>query len=75
MNYLIKWLEARAVTEATADATSKFLYEQIICQHECPQVILSDQGTHFNNNLIKGLIENLRLITFSLRLIILRRMV
>ena len=61
MNYLTKWPEARAVTEATADATFKFLYEQIICQHGCPQMILSDQETHFNNNLIKGLMEKFKI--------------
>src|SRR5256714_1495883 len=61
MDYLTKWPEARAVTEATADATSKFLYEQIICQHGCPQIILSDRGTHFNNNLIKELMEKFKI--------------
>src|SRR3989440_4872994 len=61
MDYLTKWPEARAVTEATADATSKFLYEQIICQHGCPQIILSDRETHFNNNLIKGLMEKFKI--------------
>src|SRR5215204_7144580 len=61
MDYLTKWPEARAVSEATADATSKFLYEQIICQHGCPQIILSDRGTHFNNNLIKGLMEKFKI--------------
>src|SRR5436190_3354715 len=61
MDYLTKWPEAHAVTEATADATSKFLYEQIICQHGCPQIILSDRGTHFNNNLIKGLMEKFKI--------------
>src|ERR671929_1351041 len=57
MDYLTKWPEARAVSEATADATAQFLYEQIICQHGCPQIILSDRGTHFNNNTIKALIK------------------
>ena len=61
MDYLTKWPEARAVSEATAEATSKFLYEQIICQHGCPQIILSDRGTHFNNNLIKGLMEKFKI--------------
>jgi len=42
MDYLTKWPEARAVAEADAKATSQFLYKQIICQHGCPQIILSD---------------------------------
>src|SRR5947199_8572490 len=61
MDYLTKRPEARAGTKATADATSKFLYEQIICQHGCPQIILSDRGTHFNNNLIRGLMEKFKI--------------
>ena len=31
MDYLTKWPEARAVPEATAEAASTFIYEQIIC--------------------------------------------
>ena len=61
MDYLTKWPEARAVPEATAEAASTFIYEQIICQHGCPQIILSDHGTHFNNNLIKGLMEKFKI--------------
>src|SRR5256885_1228649 len=61
MDYLTKWPEARAVTEATADATSKFLYKQIICQHGCPQIILSDRGIHFNNNMMKKLMEKFKI--------------
>ncbi len=61
MDYLTKWPEARAVSEATADATAQFLYEQIICQHGCPQIILSDRGTHFNNNTIKALTEKFKI--------------
>lgn len=57
MDYLTKWPEAQAVSEATADVTAQFIYERIICQHGCPQIILSDRGTHFNNNTIKKLME------------------
>jgi hypothetical protein len=57
MDYLTKWPEARVISEANAENVAKFIYEQIICQHECPQIILSDRGTHFNNNLVKRLTE------------------
>ena len=36
MDYLTKWPEAKAVSEATAEETEKFIYEEIICQHRCP---------------------------------------
>ena len=57
MDYLTKWPEAKAVSNATAEETEKFIYEDIICRHGCPQIILTDRGTHFNNQLIKGLME------------------
>jgi transposase InsO family protein len=57
MDYLTKWPEARALTEATAEKVADFIYEQIICQHGCPQIILTDRGTHFNNNMISHLME------------------
>ena len=37
MDYFTKWPEARAVTRDTAEETSKFIYEDIICRHGCPQ--------------------------------------
>jgi hypothetical protein len=57
MDYLTKWPEARALSEATAEKVADFIYEQIICQHGCPQIILTDHGTHFNNNMISHLME------------------
>ena len=57
MDYLTKWPEARAVPNATAVETVKFIYKDIICRHGCPKKILSDRGTHFNNQLVEGLME------------------
>ena len=49
MDYFTKWPEARALKEANAKEISKFIYEDIICKYGCPQKILTDRGTHFNN--------------------------
>ena len=57
MDYLTKWPEARAVPKATAEETVKFIYEDIICRYGCPQKILSDRGTHFNNQLVNELMK------------------
>src|SRR2546429_4814457 len=57
IDYLTKWSEARAISEVTAEKVSEFIYEQIICQHEYPQIILSDRRIHFNNNMITKLLE------------------
>ncbi|RGB21387.1 hypothetical protein C1646_778175 [Rhizophagus diaphanus] len=42
---------SKPVKEATAKEVSKFIYEDIICRHGCPMKILSDRGSHFNNEL------------------------
>ncbi|CAG8646759.1 1169_t:CDS:2 [Cetraspora pellucida] len=42
-DYFTKWPEAKAVPAATAKKTSKFLYENIICQHGVPTIIQSDR--------------------------------
>jgi hypothetical protein len=57
MDYFTKWPEAKAVTRDTAEETAKFLYEDIICRHGCPQKVISDRGTHFKNRLIESLME------------------
>ena len=61
IDYLTKWPEARPVATATADETEKFIYEEIICQHGCPQIILSDRGAHFNNQVIQRLVERFKI--------------
>jgi Integrase zinc binding domain/Integrase core domain len=61
MDYLTKWPEARPVPVSTAEETEKFIYEDIICQHGCPRIILTDRGAHFNNQLIQGLSERFKI--------------
>lgn len=55
MDYFTKWPEAKAIKRANAAEISKFIYEEIICRHGCPRKILTDNGTEFNNQLIKDL--------------------
>src|SRR6266498_6084807 len=61
MDYFTKWPIAKAIKEATAKTISKFIYEKIICKHGCPQVLQSDQGTHFVNRVIQDLSEKFRI--------------
>src|SRR5215469_16969020 len=51
MDYFTKWPEARALKEATAAKVVDFIFDDIICRHGTPRRILSDRGTHFNNQL------------------------
>ena len=57
VDYFTKWPEARAVKRSTAEETVKFLYEDIICRHGCPKKIISDRGTHFDNQMVKNLVD------------------
>src|SRR6266540_80862 len=61
MDYFTKWLIAKAIKEVTAKTVSKFIYEKIICEHRCSQVLQSDQGTHFVNRVIQDLSEKFRI--------------
>lgn len=53
--YLTKWPEARAVPDTKATTAAKFIYEEIICRHGAPKVLLTDQGSSFKNELVDSL--------------------
>lgn len=61
MDYLTKWPEAKPTSEATAASTVNFIYEDIISRHGCPGIILTDRGTHFNNQLVDRLSEKFKI--------------
>ncbi|GET60683.1 DDE-type integrase/transposase/recombinase [Rhizophagus irregularis DAOM 181602=DAOM 197198] len=57
--YLTKWPEARALPNAKASSVVSFFYEDIICRHGCPKEILTDRGTHFVNEMLNSLCQEL----------------
>ncbi|MCO5547027.1 hypothetical protein L7F22_000468 [Adiantum nelumboides] len=57
-DYVTKWAEAKASRKADAITTAKFLFENIIARFECSFEIVSDNGTHFINEVIKELTSN-----------------
>src|SRR6266540_3986828 len=61
MDYFTKWSIAKALKEATAKAVSKFIYQKIICEHECSEVLQSDRETYFVNRVIEDLTEKFRI--------------
>src|SRR3984957_484612 len=61
VDYFTKWPEARAIAEASAKEVSNFILEDIICRHGCPKKILSDRGSHFNNQLIQELTKKFQI--------------
>ena len=61
IDYLTKWTEARALEKASAEEVAQFIFEDIICRHGCPKIILSDRGTHFVNKVVDNLCENFKI--------------
>ena len=51
-DYMTKWAEAKAVRKVGACSTAKFIYKNIITRFGCPIEIVTDQGTHFINQVI-----------------------
>ena len=61
MDYFTKWPIAKALKKAITKAVSKFIYQKIICEYGCPEVLQSDRGTHFVNRVIEDLTEKFRI--------------
>ena len=57
INYLIKWVEAKATWLNDAQKITKFLYEEIFIGHGLPTKIVNDRGTHFINEVIDFLLD------------------
>ena len=55
IDYFTRWPEARAVPTATSKEAAKFIYEELICRHGIINILHSDQGTHFVNEIITDL--------------------
>ncbi|CAG8704610.1 27017_t:CDS:2 [Dentiscutata erythropus] len=58
--YLTRWPEARAMSDTSAPSVASFIIEDIICRHGSPRELLSDQGKHFDNNLVEAICTQLK---------------
>src|SRR6266498_370252 len=61
INYFTKYPEARALANANARNVANFIYEDIICRHGYSKKIISDRGSHFNNQVIEKLLERFKI--------------
>ena len=54
-DYCTKWVKAKALRDHTVISTTKSVYEHLCCCFGCPIKLVSDQGGHFLNHLIREL--------------------
>ena len=54
-DYCTKSVEAKALRDNTTASTAKFVYEHLWCPDGCPIELVSDQGGHFLNHIIREL--------------------
>ena len=59
MDYFTKWPEARAISDCKAKTIADFLFEEVICRHGVPKILISDRGTSFVNELIREVNQRL----------------
>ncbi|KAG1387694.1 hypothetical protein G6F60_014016 [Rhizopus arrhizus] len=53
IDYLTKYVEARPLRFQNASEIALFVYEDIICRHGCPTIMVSDNGKPFLSDLIR----------------------
>src|ERR1051325_3301390 len=56
-DYLTRWPEVQAISDASAATLAQFIFTEIICRHGIPKIILSDQGPNFRSDMIRILCE------------------
>ncbi|PKA65147.1 RNA-directed DNA polymerase like [Apostasia shenzhenica] len=52
VDYFTKWIEAKPLTQPTAQNVENFLWANILCRYGIPMVIITDNGTPFANQRI-----------------------
>ncbi len=57
-NYATKWVEPQTLYTNIVTITAKFFYGHIFTRFGCPLTIVTNQGTHFINDVIRCLIDH-----------------
>src|SRR6266540_5412325 len=58
---MTKWAEAKPLPDKSARQVAWFLYKEIICRYGCPQIIQSDNGLEFVNEVVKELLKQFQI--------------
>ena len=56
-DYFTRWVTAVALPNCTAQTTAQIIYNEYICRCGVPVSILTDQDTHFNNQLMESMAQ------------------
>jgi transposase InsO family protein len=54
---LTRWDKARAVKDCSETTVARFIFDDIVTRFGCPNILVSDQGTHFINKTVESLTE------------------
>ena len=54
---LTKWVKARAISDLSSSTAAKFIIDQVILRHGCPQFIKTDNGTNFASGFFQKLLK------------------
>nr|KYP35417.1 Pol polyprotein [Cajanus cajan]KYP35419.1 Pol polyprotein [Cajanus cajan]KYP35424.1 Pol polyprotein [Cajanus cajan] len=57
VDYVSKWVEAKATRTNNARVVVDFFRSNIFCRFRVPKTIVSDQGTHFCNRSMQSLLR------------------
>ena len=58
IDYFTKWIEAKPLAKITTKQVAQFFWENIICRYGIPRVLVTDNGTQFNNKEFKDYCED-----------------
>lgn len=59
-DHATRYIELRATKTASAEETAESLIEDVICRHGAPEVILTDQGKAFKNELMEAIAKQFK---------------
>jgi transposase InsO family protein len=61
IDYITKWVEAKALFKANEQSVEYFLYEYIFTRFGVPREIVTDQGTQFTSRIINSITEQYKI--------------
>jgi hypothetical protein len=61
VDYFTKWVEAEALADITANKVISFLWKNVICRFGVPRILITNNGTQFDNQKMREQCEKLRI--------------